>query len=421
MKQATRILLVLTALMMLCATTLSGCAKADVLAAKVGDEVISVQTLTNMYQSNSSYASYYGSDLTTEEGVKAFQDMLLDSLIQNAAEVYQAKLANVTLTDEEKQTAKDAATAAYDEFYAQFTQAAEQSGTTDITATANKYLTETLIANGTTVSKVKEDFLKSEEDELLVAKHKEQLLADVAPTADELKEMYETELAAQEEAFAASPSAYFAYETYYGYGYSAMPLTIPEGFFYVRHILVEDEETAKKVLERIEAGDDFEALITEYYTDPGMTSTPEGYVIGEGANYVEPFLNAALALEKEGDVSGAVQSDYGYHIIKRLGNVPAGVIESAKAEYETYASDQFVNNYYSDLVEEWVSGDYVERYEDNYRSIGMDELAALLAAATPTPEATAEPEAAAEGSDAAATAEPADGEAATEPEASPAA
>ena len=64
-------------------------------------------------------------------------------------------------------------------------------------------------------------------------------------------------------------------------------------------------------------GADFDALMTEYSEDTGLAYYPDGYALGEGhSHYVEEFTNAALALENVGDISGIVETSYGYHILR---------------------------------------------------------------------------------------------------------
>jgi len=85
----------------------------------------------------------------------------------------------------------------------------------------------------------------------------------------------------------------------------------------VQHILVETEETANEVCQKLAEGADFMALVEEYNIDPGMKEVGEaGYTFGTG-EMVPEFENASLELEI-GGVSAPVKSDYGYHIIKRL-------------------------------------------------------------------------------------------------------
>lgn len=82
-----------------------------------------------------------------------------------------------------------------------------------------------------------------------------------------------------------------------------------------RHILVEDEATAKELIEKINAGEDFATLATEHSVDPG--SGANGGELGwfSTGKMVKQFEDAAYALELN-TVSAPVQSEFGYHIIE---------------------------------------------------------------------------------------------------------
>ncbi|MPN07180.1 Foldase protein PrsA [bioreactor metagenome] len=98
-----------------------------------------------------------------------------------------------------------------------------------------------------------------------------------------------------------------------------------------------------------------------------------GYLVGEGASFVESFLNAALALTKDGDVSAPVQSDYGWHIIKRVSTEPAHEIPYAdiKDAFDVYEQNAYQQQYYTDIVNKWVADtSLVTRYPDNYAAVG---------------------------------------------------
>lgn len=82
-----------------------------------------------------------------------------------------------------------------------------------------------------------------------------------------------------------------------------------------RHILVETEEEARAVMERLEAGEDFVALADELTIDPsGKGQGGDLGYFGRG-RMVPSFEEAAFSLEP-GDVSDPVQSQFGYHVIK---------------------------------------------------------------------------------------------------------
>lgn len=94
-----------------------------------------------------------------------------------------------------------------------------------------------------------------------------------------------------------------------------------EKIFAAKHILImadyEDAQAlAESLAERAKAGEDFAELVAEYGQDPGMQQSPEGYTFTRGV-MVPEFESATEALEI-GDISGVVESQFGYHIIKRI-------------------------------------------------------------------------------------------------------
>ena len=373
MKQSKTIALVLA--IVLVAASLIGCGAKPVLAATVGDQEITVTQLENSYNNSSSYASSYGYDTSTEDGVTQFRDYLLDNLISSAMKIYQAKLAGITLTDEEIAAAKETAAANYEDTVNSFKEQAEEAGATNVDAYAKTLLTKALVQNKTTVKKLQATMLEDAQNETLVSKHRTALLEGVTMTDEELLAKYAEVLADQKTQFDATPSDYFSYETYAQYGYNAPPVYVPAGFFRVRHILVEDEATANEIKAKIDAGEDFETLLAEYGTDPGMQdeSNAAGYLIGEGASYVEEFLNAALALTSDGDVSDPVQSDYGWHIIKRVSTEEAHEIpyEDVKESFDVYEQALYQQEYYANIVSGWVADStLVTKYPENYASVG---------------------------------------------------
>lgn len=82
------------------------------------------------------------------------------------------------------------------------------------------------------------------------------------------------------------------------------------------HILVDSEELANEIIQKLNDGAKFEDMVTEYSTDTGSIS--QGGSVGTvtiHSQLVPEFINATLKLE-EGEISEPVQSTYGFHIIK---------------------------------------------------------------------------------------------------------
>lgn len=122
----------------------------------------------------------------------------------------------------------------------------------------------------------------------------------------------------------------------------------PEDEVRARHILLENEEDAKKVVARLEAGEDFAKVAGEVSKDPG--SAKEGGDLGYFTKdrMVKEFADAAFALEP-GKVSAPVKSQFGWHVIKVeekrdrkpppfdqvKGQLESYVLRKAQAEYVT--------------------------------------------------------------------------------------
>jgi len=84
------------------------------------------------------------------------------------------------------------------------------------------------------------------------------------------------------------------------------------------HILIKKQSEALAILERLKQGEKFGKLAKEISIDSGSAKRDGslGY-FGRGV-MVKPFEEAAFKLQI-GQVSEPIKSDFGYHIIKRLG------------------------------------------------------------------------------------------------------
>lgn len=80
----------------------------------------------------------------------------------------------------------------------------------------------------------------------------------------------------------------------------------------------QQKATAEEVLQKAQNGEDFQALSDEYSAENAgfeFSFDKNGYDPVNQTSMVEPFYTAAWTLG-EGEISGLVESDYGYHIIK---------------------------------------------------------------------------------------------------------
>lgn len=118
------------------------------------------------------------------------------------------------------------------------------------------------------------------------------------------------------------------------------------------HILVEDEETAKEVKEKLDAGEDFADLAKEYSTDSSSESGGDLGYFGKGEMVAE-FEEAAFAMEI-GEISEPVKSEHGYHIIKVVDKKEAkdAVYEDVKDEVKDAIFDTKAQTEYSTWLSE---------------------------------------------------------------------
>jgi parvulin-like peptidyl-prolyl isomerase len=78
----------------------------------------------------------------------------------------------------------------------------------------------------------------------------------------------------------------------------------------------EAEGVVKGILAQLKGGADFDALMKQHSEDPGSASTAKAYTVTPDASLVIEFKQLGLRLQL-GEV-GVVESDYGFHIMKRV-------------------------------------------------------------------------------------------------------
>lgn len=81
-----------------------------------------------------------------------------------------------------------------------------------------------------------------------------------------------------------------------------------------RHILVEKEDEAKEIISQLQKGEKFEKL-AERSKDPGSKDKGGDLDWASPSNYVKPFSDAMMALQKGKFTPTPVKTQFGYHVI----------------------------------------------------------------------------------------------------------
>lgn len=121
------------------------------------------------------------------------------------------------------------------------------------------------------------------------------------------------------------------------------------------------KEKAEALLKRIKAGEDFAALAKSDSACPSSAQGGDLGPFGKG-QMVEAFEDAAFAL-KPGEVSGVVESQYGYHIIKLTEKQESTVdkFETVKDKISEFLKKQKVQQELSGYIEELKKGAKIEK------------------------------------------------------------
>lgn len=329
--------------------------EANQVAATVGQKNIlkkDFDTQFTNYAQASGYTDEYLKDSANKKTIEDLKKSILDSMVSDEV-VYQWAIANgMDLTDEEKQKVKDSLADTINSY--------KENIRSQVLAEASS---EPSINVEEEVAKRQQEQLAGLEDPEYVEgsiryqvleKFNDSIKNTVTITDDQVKERYDSEVGNQKLML----ENIAMYQVNIQMGNAVY--VYPEGTKAVKNLLIAipsdkqsqiqtlrqnnntqeadnilQEELAKikskadEVLAAVQGGGDFDALIEKYGEDTGMTAEPgktKGYYVYPGdTSYVESFVSASVALQKVGDVSGLVASDFGYHIIKLI-NVPEQVV-----------------------------------------------------------------------------------------------
>ncbi len=118
-----------------------------------------------------------------------------------------------------------------------------------------------------------------------------------------------------------------------------------------RHILVESEEEAKKLIGQIKAGGSFEELAKKHSKDPGSGANGGDLDFAKADSYVPEFSQAMVALKKGEMTETPVKSQFGFHIIKLedTREAPFPPFDDVKAQLKQRLEQQKMQQYQEEL------------------------------------------------------------------------
>ncbi len=154
---------------------------------------------------------------------------------------------------------------------------------------------------------------------------------DLMNNYTDLLARYEEQMSEEEEAAQAEPAVTDAVAADAAETEAAeAPITAEDIDAAKAAIIASVQSTIDEINLKLAQGTSFEDLMAEYGADPGMTSGsyPDGYEVSLASyGFVPEFVSAAFSVDTIGDVSEPYISEYGVHIVKYIGDVPAGPVE----------------------------------------------------------------------------------------------
>ena len=142
----------------------------------------------------------------------------------------------------------------------------------------------------------------------------------------------------------------------------------------------EYEEAAEKAAEKIQEETDkiydsvkdadedkFIEVLLEETDDTGMNTeekAKKGYLIGDEDGMIEEFHDAAVALKEEGEISAPVLGPYGYHIIRKIKDIPEGFVEldRVREEIKESLTTSMKDEKWSSYQDEWYKAASIKKY-----------------------------------------------------------
>jgi peptidyl-prolyl cis-trans isomerase C len=132
------------------------------------------------------------------------------------------------------------------------------------------------------------------------------------------------------------------------------------------HILVKTEKESKDILAKLKKGADFTQLAKDYSIDPSAKQNNGDLGSFGRGQMVKPFENAAFALDVGEYTEEAVETQYGFHIIKVTEKTQGKEMtyEDVKEDLETFLLQKKQKELLDKLIEKAESKIKVEDYSE---------------------------------------------------------
>jgi peptidyl-prolyl cis-trans isomerase C len=119
-----------------------------------------------------------------------------------------------------------------------------------------------------------------------------------------------------------------------------------------RHILLKTEEEAKQIQGKLLKGENFIELAKKYSIDPNAGASGGEIGFSPKGSLVPEYEAAAFKLNKVGQISGIVKTQFGYHIIRLEGVKPPSYVPFD--EVKDFIKQKILQEKQSELLEKYI-------------------------------------------------------------------
>lgn len=131
------------------------------------------------------------------------------------------------------------------------------------------------------------------------------------------------------------------------------------------------QEKTDEIYEAVKSADEDEFIkaIIDKSDDTGMQTeeaAKKGYLVGDEDGMVTEFHDAAVALKDEGEISAPVLGPYGYHIIRKIKDIPEGYVslEDVREQIDESLTTTMKDEKWKTYQTEWYNASKIKTYDN---------------------------------------------------------